>query len=466
MKNEKNLDELFREKLLNYEQEPPAYLLDNILDGIAQNRRKKRLIWWRISGVAAALLLAFVTGWQLNNSDSPKNAETALVKPNGGNEPALRNKIPETKSTDVIAAIQEEKPVESHMQNSPDAIKNQVSSKIKSSGKVLVTTNNEHIVVERNAEDFSILKPLKGLLLKAEKNVVLQRKNQVPQAGVSSGKSIDQQIMEMNKQMLMAENSKGRKASWSVGAQVSPEYNGAQSSHSQAYASNMLKTKANTVDLAGGVSVEYKKGKRWSLQSGIYYSGMGQTSGNSSNGLSYANDGANYLNNTTVKVDATNNRYSMNSNAGVVELNSIPAGMVLGASLDDKTYFSSAVVVSQNTFIQDFDYLEVPIYLRYNLIDSRFGISMMGGLSSNILVGNRLYLDSSLGKSLVGRTKDLETFNYAGMLGLGFKYGLTNRLSLNVEPRLKYFLNSLSSNSSVTYKPYTFGVFTGLSYDF
>jgi len=466
MKKEKNLDELFREKLLNYEQEPPAYLLDNILDGVAQNRRKKRLIWWRVSGVAAALLLAFFTGWQLDKNDGPKKAETALVKQNRDNESALRNKISETKSTDAIAAIQDEKPVESRMQNSLNAVNNEVSSKIKSSGKVLVATNNAHIVVERPVEYLSVLKPIKGLLLKNEKNLVLREKSQLSQANIYAEKSIDQQIMEMNRQMLMAENSKGRKASWSIGAQVSPEYNGAQSSHSQAYASNMLKTKATTVDLAGGVSVEYKKGKRWSLQSGIYYSGMGQTSGNSSNGLSYANDGANYLNNTIVKVDATNNRYSMNSNAGVVELNSIPAGMVLGTSLDDKNYLSSAVVVSQNTFIQDFDYLEVPVYLRYSLIDSRFGISMMGGLSSNILVGNRLYLDSSLGKSLVGRTKDLETFNYAGTLGLGLKYDLTNRLSLNVEPRLKYFLNSLSSNSSVTYKPYTFGVFTGLSYDF
>jgi len=51
-------------------------------------------------------------------------------------------------------------------------------------------------------------------------------------------------------------------------------------------------------------------------------------------------------------------------------------------------------------------------------------------------------------------------------LGMGFKYGLSRRISLNVEPRIKYYLNSLNSNSSVTYKPYTIGVFTGLSYEF
>jgi len=35
-----------------------------------------------------------------------------------------------------------------------------------------------------------------------------------------------------------------------------------------------------------------------------------------------------------------------------------------------------------------------------------------------------------------------------------------------VEPRVKYFLNSLNSNSSVRYKPYIFGIYTGVSYEF
>lgn len=467
MKKEKNLDELFREKLLNYEQEPPAYLLENILDGVAQNRRKKRMIWWRVAGVAAALLLAFVAGWQLNDSDVRNDGKTASV--NHGNDRKIESQsdASEIKTAENRAATAAEKAVTELSKNSQNRLREEVSSKSKASGSYFVSATSEHIEVERPVDDFSILKPMKGLLVKNEKNAVLQEKKLLAQNKISSEKTIDQQIMELNSQMLATQEGAKEKASWSFGAQVSPEYNGYQSSHNQAYASNMLKTKATTVDLAGGVSIEYKKSKRWSFQSGIYYSGIGQTSGNNNRNYSYAaNDGANYFSSTIVKVDAISNRYTMNSNAGVVELTQIPAGMVLGASLDDKSSLSNAVVVSQNTFVQDFDYLEVPLYLRYNLVDRKFGISMLGGLSSNILVGNRLYVDSSLGKTLVGRTRDLETFNYSGTLGLGFKYGLTNRLSLNVEPRFKYFLNSLSSNSSVSYKPYTFGVYTGLSYEF
>jgi hypothetical protein len=91
---------------------------------------------------------------------------------------------------------------------------------------------------------------------------------------------------------------------------------------------------------------------------------------------------------------------------------------------------------------------------------------MLGGFSSNILVGNDTYLNRSAGKTYVGETRDMEPLNYSGTMGIGLKYGLTKHISLNVEPRVKYYLNSLSNNSSVTYKPYSIGFFTGISYQF
>jgi hypothetical protein len=178
----------------------------------------------------------------------------------------------------------------------------------------------------------------------------------------------------------------------------------------------------------------------------------------------YANAGSNYFN-TPVKVDAISNRMSLNSNAGVIELSKIPSGLVVGNSLEDKT-LNSTVIVSPTSFIQNFDYIEIPLYVRYTLIDARFDVVMLGGLSSNVLVGNQIFVEGASGKSLVGKTNDMQTLNYSGTLGMGVKYGLSRRISLNVEPRIKYYLNSLNSNSSVTYKPYTIGIFTGLSYEF
>jgi len=470
MKKEKNLDELFRDKLLNYEKEPPSYLLENILSSVSGARRRRKLVYWRVAGVAAALLIAFVAGWQLNDSAIQKTNQVVTAV-----RPSTPEKSSEANQVEKIMPANQSAPAKSQLASTEtnSSIRNNQLKSITQSLKVATIVLAAGPVVVASNDETLLMKPLKSLdrliYLKTENSTALQDKKSGDDSSGLTQKSIDQQIMEQNKQMLTVENKSKEKTRWLVGAQVSPEYNVSRGSQSQAYASNMLRSSSsNQVDLGGGISVEFKKGKRWSLQSGVYYSGLGQASGNTSssgsNDLLYANAGSNYFN-TPVKVDAISNRMSLNSNAGVIELSKIPSGLVVGNSLEANA-LNSTVIVSPTSFIQNFDYIEIPLYVRYTLIDARFDVVMLGGLSSNVLVGNQIFVEGASGKSLVGKTNDMQTLNYSGTLGMGIKYGLSKHISLNVEPRIKYYLNSLNSNSSVTYKPYTIGVFTGLSYEF
>lgn len=468
MKKDKNLDELFRDKLLNYEQEPPAYLLGNILERVGEERRKKRLIWWRVAGVAAALMIAFVAGWQLNNS-SNRGIEQPFVAEQKQNDVQEKITQPETKPTQVkTAAITEDKNAVAI-----DSDNQKQTMQVTRISKSKTTANNQETIENTTSPNNLIaLAPLKSLYKRlqseSELQTALRQTKKMENQPAFAEKSIDQQIMEHNRLMMLAESKTKEKTRWLVGAQVTPEYSVSKSSHNQQYASNMLASSTSSPDLAGGISVELKKGKRWSIQSGIYYSGIDQSAGNKSvsDGKSSmdANSGSNYFN-TPVNLSPSTSRMTMNSQAGVIELNKIPSGLVLGTSLEDKT-FASSVIVSPTSFIQNFDYIEIPLYLRYTLIDTRIDVVMLGGFSSNLLVGNQIFVEDASGKSLVGKTQDMETLNYSGTVGLGFRYGLSKRISLNIEPRLKYYLKSLNSNSSVTYKPYTIGVFTGLSYEF
>lgn len=465
MKNEKKIDELFREKLQNFEQEPPAYLLGNILDGVAGARRKRRMIIWRVAGVAAALLLAFVAGWQLKTSDI-RNPES----------PVMVSAPVETQKSDqsVISAepasqaIQETHASEILLANNSNTDKRIPTQNIESKESSSIAA----LSASEITRDVTVLNPLKSVDRKLQSTYAGEQSLQVKRNSDNSGllieKSIDEQIMEQNRQQMLAESKLKDKTRWAVGAQVSPEYNATKGSYSKQYASNMLATSTSAADLGGGISVEVKKGKRWSIQSGVYYSGINQSAGNrnSQNGKASmdAISGSNYFN-TVINVDASTNTMSMNSGAGIIELNKVPSGLVLGTSLEDKS-LNSSVIVSATSFQQNFDYIEIPLYLRYTLIDTRFDVVMLGGFSSNLLVGNQIWAEDPSGKSLVGKTKDMEALNYSGTIGVGLKYGLSKHISLNVEPRLKYYLNSLNSNDAVSYKPYTFGVFTGLSYEF
>lgn len=477
MRKDKNLDELFRDKLLNYEQEPPAYLLENILAGVAGARRNRKIVFWRIAGVAAALLLAFVAGWQFNIRNGQDIKQPVSVSQQTAPEvsPDVKTQLENAMSDNYQQVPANAQLAE--LVTESKVVKNNSISTIKTSKSERIILPAETLTVAANTES-NLLKPLKSLFgLIDQKNEPIADLRQAQKSEKMlidiNEKTIDQQIMEQNQQSMLTENQAKGKAKWSVGAQVSPEYNVSRSSHSQAYASNMVSASANPVDLGGGISVEYKKGKRWSLQSGVYYSGMGQSSGNSSYSNRYANALADFASNlgeeyfnAPVNVDAITSKMMLNSTAGVIQFSSVPAGLVLGTNLEDKTLAASAVVISDTRFIQNFEYIEIPLYVRYTLLDSKFDVEMMGGFSSNLLVGNETYMETSVGKNLVGSTKDMETMNYSGTLGIGLKYGLSKRINLNVEPRVKYYLNSLNSNSSVTYKPYTIGVFTGLSYEF
>lgn len=471
MKKDKNLDDLFRSKLQNYEQEPPAYLLENILAGAASARQKRKMMFWRVAGVAAAVLLAFVAGWQFNARDEFGTEPQVVV----GQQQAIEN---------AVEAVSEKHAAQAATENTLLAAASEPAltapvktpSTVQNSNPEKNTILTEPLLVASN-DEIRGMNPLKSLfrLLDREndganENSLQERKGK---AGLQDWveKTIDQQIMEHNRQLAMAQDKPREKRRWMVGAQVSPAYSVDRSNHSQVYASNMINSSSeNPVDLGGGLSVQYKVGKRLSVQSGVYYSGMGQSSGNSSNtvGREYmfadVNRGNEYFN-ANVAIDAQSSKMLMNSTAGVIEFADVPSGIVLGTNLEDKS-FASAVVVSDANFIQNFEYIEIPLYVRYTILDSRFDVEMLGGFSSNVLVGNNTYMESSSGKSLVGSTKDMESLNYSGTLGIGLKYGLSKRVYLNVEPRVKYYLNSLNSNSAVTYKPYTVGVFTGLSYEF
>lgn len=471
MKNINSIDELFREKLQNFEQTPRAGLFDEVLAGIAAERRRRKILFWKITGIAAALLLAFVAGWQFNsrNQDINKTPAFAEQKQIIGDQEITSEPVSEEKTT--ANPDETDTPLQKINETFaiPEAGNTKNGSRAFAELKNVSKSDSQNKLSFTNGQSGEIV-PMKSLFHLIEQRKAeneLREKREMEARSQKLIKSIDQQIMEQNQKTYLSKLTTKQRGRWFIGAQVSPAYNLDHGSYSQAYASNMVgASSVNPVDLGGGLSLQYKTGKRLSLQTGVYYDGIGLSSGNSSQSASLdlmaSNDALNYFN---APVSIESDKVMMNSSAGVIQMNQIPSNMVLGSSMDDKA-LSSTVLVSDARFIQNFQYLEIPLYLRYALFDSRFDIEMLGGFSTNVLIGNDAYLQNGSAKSLVGSTQDMRTFNYSGTLGIGFKYGLSKHFYLNVEPRVKYFLNSLNTNSSVKYKPYIFGIYTGVSYEF
>jgi hypothetical protein len=92
------------------------------------------------------------------------------------------------------------------------------------------------------------------------------------------------------------------------------------------------------------------------------------------------------------------------------------------------------------------------------------GVNLLGGLSTNILVGNHASLTMSDKTSDIGSSQNIRSFNYMGNVGLGFDYNLGKNLLFTVEPQFKYFLNSINQGNLISNRPYMLGMFTGVKF--
>ncbi len=119
-----------------------------------------------------------------------------------------------------------------------------------------------------------------------------------------------------------------------------------------------------------------------------------------------------------------------------------------------------------NSFEQSLEYLEIPFNLKYKVINRDFKVLLIGGFSTNLLVGNSVSANTADGKLDYGSVQDIRTVNYSGNAGLGFVYSFSGNLSLSVEPRFRYYLNSINTASLPTTRPYVLGIYTGVNYSF
>ncbi|MGE4586754.1 MAG: outer membrane beta-barrel protein, partial [Mangrovibacterium sp.] len=218
------------------------------------------------------------------------------------------------------------------------------------------------------------------------------------------------------------------------------------------------------LEAGGGLQVEYHAGKRWSIHSGLLYSRLGQSSGSAGNNRTLASDqpAVSYFNNK-VYLESPG-RLSMNASAGVIEMNRLPDNAPVFSPMESGS--GSSLLVAGDSFDQRFEYLEIPLLVGFRLTDRHWNVHFLGGFSANFLLGNQVYLNNGNGSTLVGKTRDMAVLNYAAILGMGMKYRLSRRICFQLEPRLKYYLESLSNNPDVSFKPYSVGIHTGISYRF
>ncbi len=254
---------------------------------------------------------------------------------------------------------------------------------------------------------------------------------------------------------------------WSLGGQASPLYAFRSTNVSSdrvvtnlAGASSSL-NETGIVSYGGGLNVQYKATSRLSVSTGVYYSRMGQRI-----------HGSELIPSGTVVVSyamaAGTGPTSMtqNGSSGFIDRSKSAVADPITTISPNKSLNETSASTRIVDLRQNMDFLEIPLMVRYKIIDRKIGLHLLGGLSTNILAGNSVMIDNGSGFSSYGRTSGLSTLNYTSIMGLGLDYGLSASLKASIEPAFRYYLNSINTSNPADTHPYSFGIYTGIAYSF
>jgi hypothetical protein len=276
------------------------------------------------------------------------------------------------------------------------------------------------------------------------------------QAPVIAETVIDSTAAENPLEKLLKEKQSGEKkeetmiaqaerARWNIKPQMAPVFYNSLSSGSPIDSEFAGNSKSYDNDLSYGLGINYAVSSRISIRTGI----------NTVN-LSYSTNDIQFY---AALNEQTPNIAARGSKANIVVQNGGSAGTTF---VDDQL----PTQTFNGSLRQKMGFIEVPMELSYKLLDSRFGIDVIGGISTLFLNENNVSVLSSQGlQTDVGEAENLNNVHFSTNIGIGFKYRFWKAFEANFEPMFKYQVNTFSSDAG-NFKPYFIGLYSGISFSF
>lgn len=513
MNERKNLEHLFQEKLEHFEVAPPEELWSNIESELKKEKKKRRVIplWWKLSGVAALFVVGFgilttvtdttsskktikstetvvssestnpndntplgssentseitnskkANSTKITSSDSKiTNANTSEQKANltsktasktkistGHNQQKERNAIAShsnksnqrntknqtgvnsVNTTETIAQIDHNKT--NNSQNKNNTVNNLIEKKSSGETQNQVTLNNPNNIQEEKIamKNSNGIDQTKGDIIKKSDSTAIA--------------TVEPNAMEELLKGKEKESTQKQKINrWQVTPNLAPVYFGSFANGSPL--DDMLNSNAKTynTNLSYGIGVNYSVSKKVKIRTGI-----------------------NILN---VDYDTQGIVFYQDVNAKTMK-NIDPT--LLGSMIQIKplTYVDTQLdrVVSERfdgVLNQKMGYIEMPVEMSYKVLDKKFGVELIGGFSTLYLNNNEVFLKTDGLNMKIGEANNLNNIHFSSNFGVGFNYKLFKNFDARIEPSFKYQINTFSSTTE--FRPYIFGVYSGVSYRF
>lgn len=478
MKNKNNIDDLFKKGLENLDATPSSKVWENIQAKLKQEKQDRKVVplWMKLGGVAAVLaLLLSVGNWVFDSSTLQENSITSEDSINIEETQNLPPKIEDQSNIEIVQtkkelehSVKENDKISTDHKSSYNSTENSIANKANKENSKSESVSSEAIMQKGK----SVNKTTDATLAKNEKeekqttNEILTGKENIAIVSSKSdiGKKEEFEITENkekksfldaiaeNKEELATAKTKKEVLSnrWNVAPVIAPVYYSSFGNGSSLDPDLGKNPQSGDVNMSYGVQVGYSVNKRLSIRTGINNldlsystSGVEVASAPSARGLPAVDYGSRDV------VVTVFNKGTINQNASGGEYSTVNLKSTAGDA----------------RVIQSINYYEVPVELKYALFNEKFGVNLIGGLSTLILGNNEISVKAEDFSAVLGEANNLSSVSFSTNIGLGLDYKISKHFTFNIEPMFKYQLNPYT-DSSVDFKPYYLGVYSGLNFKF
>jgi hypothetical protein len=458
MKPSKHIDRMFQESFKDFQESPSPKVWKGIEKKLAEKKRKNKIIpfWWKAVSIAAMLALFFSIGFFYQNKINTQKSistTTSLENPNTGETDLLEtltkqqygfssvnyqllkfeNNLESLFTFQLIIETEETEETLREVKQNRSGSTRLAQSPVNASSSISFAS-----LVSNSISTFEVSKTIASETSNSE---------------VVKKKSIFDVIEEENNNIVTVETKLPHQ--WEIQPNVAPvfmnSFNGGNAINEELQG----KTSSNA-NVSYGVNVAYAINKKVKIRTGVNQVAMGYNTQDvilSTTSSSFRDQGFqsdNFASKTSI------------GNVSLINANSIasPRNQAFSESPLSSSEFSSSGRLSH-----ELGFLEVPLEIEYALLDSKLGIHILGGGSTFLLNNNEIFFEEGGTSSNIGEADNVNDFSFSANFGIGFDYSISNKLSLNLEPKMIYQINTFQSNTT-DFQPYFFGVYSGIKLKF
>jgi hypothetical protein len=459
-----NMDDLFRDKLKDFEVNPPEYVWEKVQKKMPKKAGKGSGNSLRNGGIAGTALILILTGilsFSLINGSNDSNdpvperiTEQTLLA-NHPSDPAptpivrgvdLQNPEAVKGLPDNTSGLEDKKKNKKTGKKSEKRVK--ASNPSKNATLLLQPTTTGTPPAKRAAELSLIVQPLQAPSVNPGKTLTTigqpEVETETDQTPIASP---DQKNTDVVVRMNGTEDPSPGKAQrdysmknrWSLGLFYTPEM--------IVYPSDdQMKNYSQSLDIL----VSYAPGNYF-LQSGI--------------GLARYRDQGNQIINYNQYLGSYEDVYN-------VTFDTTTSGIVPIYHTQTVDVYDSITHVTINPSKRSFTYLQIPLFVGYEKMYKRFGWNVRVGPSVSFLIQQDVPVkENSMEQArILGIENELPgriQTNWQFILSAGLTYKLGNTINLHVEPMFRYYIRSAYENNTMnTRHPWSAGLRTGLSIRF